>query len=176
LIAELSGLIRKYKGKFLLTREAKRLMESQGLAGIYPRLFRVGALTFNWGYRDAYPPLRIIQQSFAFTLYLLAQRKNAPMLRDVDYAALFLRAFPAAADEVPESAWSTPDDTVKRCYRTRAIDRFAEFFGLVKLHSAEPGASRRFSIEAANVEVNSLLGHVVQFNSKALAIEPDYTG
>ena len=40
LVAGLAGLIRKYKGKFILSKECQKLLNEQGQPGIYPRLFQ----------------------------------------------------------------------------------------------------------------------------------------
>jgi hypothetical protein len=40
LVAELSGLMRKYKGRLILSRDCRRLLADGDLAAIYPRLFR----------------------------------------------------------------------------------------------------------------------------------------
>ena len=98
LVAELAGLVRKYKGKFILGRECRKLLAEQGSSGIYPRLFRAFAREYNWGYRDRYEDFSIIQQSFLFTLYLL-QRFGAEWQTSAFYADNFLRAFPAVYQE-----------------------------------------------------------------------------
>ena len=40
LVAELAGLIRKYKGRFILSRDCRRLLARDGMTAIYPKLFR----------------------------------------------------------------------------------------------------------------------------------------
>ncbi len=40
LTAELAGLIRKYKGRFILSRDCRAVLNGQGLAALYPRLFK----------------------------------------------------------------------------------------------------------------------------------------
>lgn len=47
LVAELAGLIRKYKGRFILSRDCRRLLAENGLPAVYPRLFRVYAEQFT---------------------------------------------------------------------------------------------------------------------------------
>jgi len=79
LVAELAGLIRKYKGKFILGRDCRDLLARVGLAAIYPRLLKVYIEHFNWGYRDNFPEIRFIQTAFLFTLYLLQPRLHGQM-------------------------------------------------------------------------------------------------
>jgi hypothetical protein len=73
LVAELAGLIRKYRGRFILSRYCRSLLAGGSLASVYPRLFRAYVEQFNWGYWDRYPELRFIQQTFLFTLYVLTR-------------------------------------------------------------------------------------------------------
>ena len=70
-VAELSGMVRKHKGRFILSRDCRKLLAGNGLAAVYPILFRTYVEQFNWSYRDLYPELRFIQSAFLFTLYLL---------------------------------------------------------------------------------------------------------
>ncbi len=72
LTAQLAGLIRKYRGKFVLTRKCKEMLAAQDIGSIYLELFKAYTTKFNWGYRDGYPEAGIIQHSFLYTLYLLA--------------------------------------------------------------------------------------------------------
>ncbi|NIA28273.1 MAG: hypothetical protein GWP02_09480 [Desulfobulbaceae bacterium] len=98
---ELAGLIRKYKGKFILSRNCRALLAGKGLASLYPRLFKAYVEQFNWSYRDRYPELRFIQTAFLFTLYLL-MRYGDTWQPDEFYAGSFLRAFPMVLDELPQ--------------------------------------------------------------------------
>ncbi|HTP66448.1 MAG TPA: SEC-C metal-binding domain-containing protein, partial [Geobacteraceae bacterium] len=76
LVVETAGLVRKYKGKFITSRECRKILAESGMQAIYPRLFRAFAREYNWGYQDRYPDFQIIQQSFLFTLYLLQRYGN----------------------------------------------------------------------------------------------------
>jgi hypothetical protein len=96
LLAEQAGLVRKYKGKFILSRECRGLLEADGLNTIYPRLFMTYARTFNWGYRDGYPALGFLQQSSLFTLYLLQLHGEAPKSRRF-YEDAFLSPSPPSS-------------------------------------------------------------------------------
>ena len=73
LTAQLSGLIRKYRGKFVLTRKCKEMLAVQDIGSIYLELFKAYATRFNWAFRDGYTEAEIVQHSFLYTLYLLAR-------------------------------------------------------------------------------------------------------
>ncbi|GFO54852.1 hypothetical protein GMSM_18590 [Geomonas sp. Red276] len=132
IIAESAGLVRKYKGKFILSLECRKIMKEAGASGIYPRLFRAFAREYNWGYQDRYEEVAIVQQSFLFTIYLL-QRYGSDWRTSDFYAENFLRAFPMAVREVPPSPYWSQEETITRCYTLRALERFAEFAGLVEI-------------------------------------------
>jgi len=128
-VAELSGLIRKYKGRFILGRDCRKLLAGDGPAVIYPRLLRTYVERFNWGYRDRYPELRFMQTAFLFTLYLLMRYGNTRRPHQF-YEDGFLRAFPMVLDEIPEQPFFTPEEKVRNCYTWRTLVHFAGFFGL----------------------------------------------
>jgi hypothetical protein len=158
LVAELAGLIRKYKGRFILSRDCRRLLAENGLRAVYPRLFRAYVEQFNWAYRDGYPQLRLIQSAFLFTLYLL-MRYGDVSRSQVFYEDAFLRAFPMLMDEVPPSQVFSPDDTVRRGYTWRSLVHFAGFLGLA---TVEP-VSDDLLCHEYRVEALPLLGQAVQF-------------
>jgi len=158
LVAELAGLIRKYKGRFILSRDCHRLLAENGLPAVYPRLFRGYVEQFNWAYRDGYPELRFMQSAFLFTLYLL-MRYGDISRSQVFYEDAFLRAFPMLLEEVPPSQVFSPDETVRRGYTWRSLVHFAGFLGLA---TVEP-ASNKFLCHEYRVKALPLLGQIVQF-------------
>jgi len=158
LVAEMAGLIRKYKGRFILSRDCRRLLAGDGMRVIYPRLFRAYVEQFNWAYRDGYPELPFIQSAFLFTLYLLV-RYGDTWRPQLFYEDAFLGAFPMMLDEVPPSQVFSPDETVRRAYTRRSLVNFAGFLGLAKV---EP-ASDELLCQEYRVKSLPLLGQVVQF-------------
>jgi len=158
-VAELAGLVRKYKGKFILGRECRKLLAEGGAPVMYPRLFRAFVGEYNWGYQDRYPDFRIIQQSFPFTLYLL-HKYGAEWRPSAFYADCFLRAFPMVLAEIDPSPIGTPEDSAGRCYALRSLERFAEFLGLAEI-DLDP--DKRFMKEY-RLRKLPLLDHIVQFH------------
>ncbi len=158
LTAELAGLIRKYRGRFLLTRDARRMLGDHGLTAIYPRLFRAYIEQFNWGYGDRYPDLPFIQQAFLFTLYLLA-RYGTTRRSHRFYEDAFLAAFPMLRDEVPRNDIIDPEQTLRSCYTWRALIHFADFLGLA---AVVPLADNPLSYDY-QVEALPLLREIVHF-------------
>ena len=164
LVAEMAGLVCKYRGRFLLTRKGRDLLSKQGLRGIYPQLLRAFVEKFNWAYSDGYPSLGIIQQSFLYTLYLLDRYGGKPLHQEF-YENSFLKAFPGVVREVEGNAYSTAEETVRRCYTHRTLESFARFLGLVKL---EPVAGKKEFMEDYLVTSLPLLEQVVKFHVKEI--------
>ena len=106
------------------------MLANQGMKGIYPFLFEAYVRKFNWAYRDRYPELGFIQQSFLFSLYLLF-RHGTDWKPNTFYEDCFLRAFPMVIESVESHPMSSPKETVRRCYTWRCLVNFAGFFGLV---------------------------------------------
>ncbi len=159
LVSVEAGLVRKYKGRFKLTRECQRLLAGSDPAAIYLRLFRSYAQRYNWSYGDGYPELPFIQQSFLFTLYLL-HRHGAAGKPESFYADAYLQAFPMLAEEVEPESYSTPEAQVKNCYALRTLERFAGFLGLARVENV----STKTSPGAFRITKKPLLDQVLHFH------------
>jgi hypothetical protein len=159
LVAEMAGLVRNSKGRFELTGECRQLMAEAGIAAVYPRLLRSFVQKFNWGYGDGYPDSPMIQQSFAYTLYLL-WRFGEDWKPASFYADCFLQAFPLVPDEFRDVPTGTPEETAARCFALRSLDRGAELLGLVEI---DHDPDRRL-LPAYRVRKLPLLDHVVRFS------------
>lgn len=158
IVAGMAGLVRKYKGRFILSRNARELLDKQGLGAIYPKLLKAYAEEFNWGYRDGYPELFFIQNTFAFTLYLLMRYGDTSRLQ-VFYEDAFLGAFPMVLDEVPAHQLFPPERTARRVYTLRTLKNFAVFLGLA---TVEP-VSDEFMCNEYRVKSLPLLSQAVKF-------------
>ncbi len=133
LVAGLAGLVRTYKGKFILSKECRKLMAGQEAAAVYASLFRAFAKDYSWAYRGRWQDIPIIQNSFLFTLYLL-KKHGAQWQSNVFYENCFLKAFPMVMQEVrPVGEFYSPEKVVRSCYSLRCLESFAEFLGLVEI-------------------------------------------
>jgi hypothetical protein len=160
LVAGLAGLIRKYKGKFILSKECRKLLAEQGQPGIYPRLFRAFVRDYNWAYQDHLEEIPFIQQSFLFSLYLLS-KYGGEWQTSTFYEDSFIRAFPNLLPQVqPIGSYYSPEKVVRLSYSTRCLERFARFFGLVEIE--HPG-NDHYSVEF-KVRKLPLLDQAVQFH------------
>lgn len=162
LVAELAGLVRKYNGRFILSRECRSMLKNEGAAAVYPRLFRSFVQEYEWSYQDFFDPLPLLQQSFLFTLYLLHKHGDTWQSNRF-YEERFIRAFPRLLNEVePPSSHFSAEDSLRTCYSIRCLERFARFFGLIEIERSE--ASRY--TDGFKVKKLPLLEHVVRFSDK----------
>ncbi len=148
-VGTLSGLFTKRHGKLQLTRKGTKLLH-QGAVGIYPELFRTFVGKYNWGYMDGYEPFTLVQQSWAFTCYLLQRYGNQPRPA-ATYSDHFLFAFPMLVAEVPPRQYGEPEGYVTSCYEIRALVRFLGFLGLARFewHARSDGYGRHALIQAS---------------------------
>jgi hypothetical protein len=162
LTLELAGMIRKYKGRFILSRDCQALLAGKGLAALYPRLLTTYVEQFNWSYRDRYPELRFIQTAFLFALYLLVRYGDTSRPGEF-YEDSFLRAFPTMLENLPKHRIFAPEEEVRRCYTWRTLVHFVGFFGLAMV---EPVSDERYCHEY-QVKGLPLLKDVVRFQASA---------
>jgi tetratricopeptide (TPR) repeat protein len=159
IVAGVAGLIRHYKGKFILSRECRRLLNGDGMLAIYPLLLRAHAEKCNWGYWDNYPQVGFVQSFFAYTLYLL-DRYGDQWRENTFYGEAFLTAFPAIVDTVKPTTYKTREDIIRGMLSLRCLKRFAEFMGLVEIEpTSENFLGRVFRLRKA-----PLLGDAVRFH------------
>jgi yecA family protein len=164
LVAGLAGLVRKYKGRFVLTKKARSMLEKAGLREIYPLLLKTYTIQFNWAYRDRAEELPIIQHAFAYTLYLLDRHGRQWQPHNL-YEEAFVKAFPAVLAEVPDRDVYPAERAVRDSYRWRTLQHFLEFFGLIEMEAlSDDYLDRKYRIR-----VRPLFGEAVRFSVDAAA-------
>ena len=160
LLAEVAGLVRKYKGKFIVGKECRKLMAEHGVAGVYPRLFQACVRQYNWGFRDRWQEIPMIQQSFLFTLHLL-HRYGSTWRSSTFYEDCFVRAFRSLLHEVqPLGEYFSPEKVLRSCYSLRCLENFAEFMGMAEI---ERDPADRYA-DAFQIRKLPLLEHTVVFH------------
>ena len=160
IILELSGLLRKTKGRFFLTKKYQQMIKKSGLTGLYPLLLKTYCRKFNWGFRDGYEEIPFIQHSFLFTMYLLKLHGDDWKLFFI-YEDYFLQAFPMVINEVESEPYRSAEDGVRACYSIRTLDRFLHFMGLTSIEKI-PG-DKPFKREY-RIRKLPLLDEVVRFS------------
>lgn len=159
-VAELAKIIRKDGRKFVLMRNAKKVLTESGVAGFYPKLFRVYSREFNWSYWDERDELAIIQRSFLFTLYLLFLFGDEWRSRSF-YEDCFLRAFPVVLGEVEDQIWAPAEQQVRDLYTERTFVNYAENLGLAIL---ERELDQRGLERIRRVKKGPMFDRAVQFH------------
>ena len=139
LLLGIGGYLKKTKGRFNWTKKGRDFI-SRSKGHCYLELFKLAATRFSWGYFDGYPDVPIIQQGFAFTLFLVQSYGDHPKPESF-YTQLFLEAFPMGLMEIDGSDLQEADSRFESCYTVRSFDRFMEYFGLIasQLIPAEMG-------------------------------------
>jgi len=152
LVGGLAGLIRKYRGRFVLTTNFRKCMTQGGMTAVYPHLFRAFVEKYNWAYRDRYPEFRIIQQSFLFSLWLF-HRFGDEWRPSSFYEDRFVKAFPVVLTEAEsERSYTTPEEAVRACYAWRCLEGFAVFLGLMDIEwKKKDMLDRRFRLRKTSV-------------------------
>ncbi len=187
----LSGLMRKYDGKFVNSKQMKKYLSAfqlgnekkgteqasidqldteQCLSELYFTLFKSFCLEFNWAYSSYDESYGFIQQSFGFSLYLLGRYGDNFKHTDV-YGDYFNDAFPDLLLEVEES-YSSPEDSIKNCHSNWVFERFAQYFGLAAIQYT---ANERGYLSEAEVKVTPLLKSFVQFKKRSNVVKGNFS-
>lgn len=132
-ILEMCGWVKKRNRRFYLTQKGKVLNGKGFGPDDFHHLFRTYTRKFYWASRDYYPELRIIQQAFLFSCYIL-YRKAKTHVRANELSAHFIQAFPAVLKKEEKCLPSEdPYDFLHHSFYLRFIERFCEYFGLVTI-------------------------------------------
>ena len=159
LVAQMAGLIRKYRGRFLRTKKCEKFLSSPSNGKLYLELFTAYTRKFNWAYNDGYDDLYIIQEAFLFSLFLI-HRFGEEFRYSTFYEEKFLQAFPTALDEVSDPLYGSKEEQLKRSYSLRTMKRFAHFFGLIELDSN----SSTFISQSYKIKKSPLLDQLLSFH------------
>ncbi|TKB05636.1 YecA family protein [Desulforhopalus sp. IMCC35007] len=159
LLAEMCGILRKFKGKFIIGTKYRKIVASQGPTALFPELLKKYLTEFNWAYGDGYEEIHIVQQSFLFSLYLL--NKYGDIARPQEYYEdAFLAAFPDVLKELQDRPYLTAEQQLRRMYFLRTFYRGFRFFGLAEL---TPTPSENL-YSHYDVKKTNLLDQVVSFS------------
>lgn len=148
-----SGLLRKYKGHFVLTKKAQELSNHE----IYKILIHTYIYDFNWASTDGYPETHFFQTAAWFSLISLNRLKDKNISTD-QFSQDFIGIFPMVLADFQENEYQTQLEEACRTYSIRNIERFWQFFGLVTV------AGSSFSLDASQtMSPTPLLRQVFSF-------------
>lgn len=138
ILAELSGLAKKRKGKLSLTKAGlKAVSDHQKLL---EAIFKTMTQKFNWAYYDRYKEEEIGQFGFGFSLMLLSKYGAKKRLNHF-YAEKYFEAFPQLLASI-EPTYATKEEYGSNCYSVRTFERFLRYFGLTEIEKQKKSASR----------------------------------
>ena len=141
-IAERAEYIHKHKHRFHLTDRCRAMLDRLGFDGFYPLLLQTYAQGLRW-MSGRYKHLEMIQQSFAFSLYLL--HRFGHQWRPIRfYIDAFSNAFPNLFEAEDDPSWP---DFVRRQYAADTFVHLGDFFGLIEwkpLKKGRPFEDREF--------------------------------
>lgn len=142
----MAGIIKQSKNKLILTSLGKELTQDKNQSRLFSYLIKTYATQFNWGYRDAYPAIDIIQIGWLFSLYCLLLFGNKWRSCHF-YSGKFLDAFPSALDNIDEKPYMSIEEQFHNCYRARMLERFARFFGGIEIRKPQDPSPMNFEFE-----------------------------
>jgi hypothetical protein len=145
-VAEMAKLVRRVKGKFVLTATYRKVLKQGGLPSLYMSLFRCYAREFNWDYRSRGNEHPFFQQSFAFTLYLLQQFGRTERQARF-YGDRFIQAFPMLLDELHDAILGAERE-IRMYYGYRVLANFAEFMGLATRRRLSDDMTPEYAVKA----------------------------
>ena len=146
IVGELAGLIAQSKTHFTLTPLGQLLTRPEHRARLFYILIKTYTTDFNWGYRDGYADIELIQTAWLFSLYCLSSF-GAQWRPCRFYADKFVEAFPMALDEIEDSPYISVEQDFHHCYQTRTLLRFARFWGLIDMRRVNKPDSIGFDYE-----------------------------
>ena len=122
IVLEVSGLLRRRKGRFKVTRAGRRLAGEQKASALLAHLFRAHFRDFNlaYGHRDAAAP------GLQAVVPLLLWRIGAEARSWVDPQALAERVLPDSLRNDPEDSPMLSDGGIARC-RRRVVEPLVGF-------------------------------------------------
>jgi hypothetical protein len=135
------GWIKKRHNKFSLTRKGQRIVNTGIEPDDFLHLIKSYMFKYNWGFRDRYPTLGIIQQSVLFSCYLL-HKKAGTFVHTDKLGDYFIRAYPMVLDELEGyPAIKSAEQTVRDVFALRFVQRFCEYVGMVEIR---PESRKRY--------------------------------
>ncbi len=159
ILVEQCGILRKFKGKFIVGTKYRKTLADHGPAALFPGLLKTYLTVFNWGYGDGYEDVEIIQQSFLFSLYLLSKYGDIERPQEF-YEDAFIQAFPDVLNELQARPYQTAEQQLRGMYFLRTFFRCFRYFGLAELILSR--SENRYS--HYDVKKTILLDRVVTFS------------
>ena len=119
-ILKMTGLIKKRKNKFYLTRKGESLIKDKKIKELFNELVLTLFNKWNWGAFDGYSELPLIQTSVVFNIHLL-NKKAKNWISDEELGGGFLKAFPYLIFDVNKGDYFEPRTEIIDCFNIRFL-------------------------------------------------------
>lgn len=156
-LTQLSGCTKIRYGKMTLTKKCKKYLDSKETSEFYIHILESFIKKFNWAFSDFYQEVQIIQDGFAFSIYLV--QKYGDKKRELEfYCDKYLKAFPNLIKEFFGESYSNSKHLFQNCYHTRVYERFLKRFGLIEIENKE-----KFPLEKYFIIKMELLDQLIKW-------------
>ena len=130
-ILELSGLIKRRKNKFSLTKDGTLLFKEKKVQELFQKITWTYFNEWNWACGDRYPDFHLIQRSAVFNFYLLHVLAQNWVL-DTKLGQSYFNAFPDLERECTHG-YFTPEEEITHAFSHRFLAKTCLSFGLLEL-------------------------------------------
>ena len=141
-ILNMTGLIKKRKNKFYLTKKGESLIKDKKIKELFDKLVLTFFNKWNWGFLDGYSELPLIQASAVFNIYLL-NKKAKNWISGEELGGVFLKAFPPLVFDVNKGGYFDPRTEIINCFDIRFLERVCLPLGLLDMKRKNKGIKRK---------------------------------
>ena len=141
-ILKMTGLIKKRKNKFYLTRKGESLIKDKKIKELFNELVLTLFNKWNWGAFDGYSELPLIQTSVVFNIHLL-NKKAKNWISDEELGGVFLKAFPYLIFDVNKGSYFDPKTEIIDCFNIRFLERVCLLLGFLDRKRKNGGGIKR---------------------------------
>lgn len=145
-LLEMDGMMRKLKGRVLLTRKGHTLLAA-GAAQQLAWLQEVFVMRFNWACLDGHEELPHLQTGWGFMIWLLLHYGQEKRSMDF-YVQAFLQAWPGVFEMRAGSAYWTAEQAFASVFQTRMLERWLLWMGSVVMEQEGKYPDSRVLIHA----------------------------
>ena len=141
-ILNMTGLIKKRKNKFYLTRKGKSLIEDKKIKELFDKLILTLFNKWNWGAFDGFSKLPLIQTSVVFNIHLL-NKKAKNWISGEELGGVFFKAFPDLVYAVNKKSYFDPKDEIITCFNFRFLEGVCLPLGFLERKRKGGGIKRK---------------------------------
>jgi hypothetical protein len=159
IVCESTNLVRKSKGKLLLTKNGEKQLKTENRVALFKVIFTAFTEKFNWAYNDGYAEEPVGQYGYLFSIYLLKTFGKDENFTNF-YASKYLQVFEKFITLFNDD-YTTSEKQFNSCYMVRTFERFTEWFGLTRIN----GKNNYFDHENAKIVKTKLLDMIFNYET-----------